>query len=130
MSYPNIHHHHGHSHMEGHSPVRASELDLNTKVSTLVKDIQHCNNRAWLIDCKYYVFDINLIHLGNIVWTTFDSCTTLGLETWMSRYGHATIVFEVLFLPAIKEQICLKYPIMPCFPPVVHHHQGTILPGC
>lgn len=65
--------------------------------------------------------------LGNLIYTIFDRATTLGLASFMVRYGAASTIQQVLFQPYSRSQIELQYLILPHYPtsgtPV-----GTVIP--
>jgi len=65
--------------------------------------------------------------LGNLVYTVFDKGTTLGLASFMVRYGAAATIREVLFAPFPRSQIDLQFLILPNIP-VASHSQGTVTP--
>lgn len=51
--------------------------------------------------------------LGNLVYTVFDRETTLGLASFMVRYGAAATIRQVLFQPFPRSSIDLQYVILP-----------------
>lgn len=51
--------------------------------------------------------------LGNLVYTIFDKTTTLGLSSFMVRYGAAATIRQVLFQPFPRSQIDLQFLILP-----------------
>jgi len=54
--------------------------------------------------------------LGNLVYTVFDRTTTLGLASFMVRYGAAATIRQVLFEPFPRSAIDLQYLILPNIP--------------
>ena len=75
-----------------------------------------------------YYFSVMNNGLGNIVYTVFDKTTTLGLASFMVRYGAATTIKQALFLPMPRSQIDLQYLLLPPIhlriPP-----QGDVIPS-
>jgi hypothetical protein len=65
--------------------------------------------------------------LGNLVYTIFDKNTTLGLASFMVRYGAAATIKQVLFQPFPRSQIHLQYLILPPIP-VPSQINGTVIP--
>jgi hypothetical protein len=65
--------------------------------------------------------------LGNLVYTIFDKNTTLGLASFMVRYGSAATIRQVLFQPFPRSQIELQWLILPHIP-VSSFTQGTVIP--
>lgn len=63
-----------------------------------------------------YYFSIMDNGLGNLVYTIFDKETTLGLASFMVRYGAAATIRQVLFMPFPRSQIDLQYLILPNIP--------------
>lgn len=102
-------------------------LNLATKVSSLVEMIRCGKNDVYEIDDKLYLFEIDLVPLGVIVWTTFDICTTMGLETWGCKFGVALTVYEAVFQPSVKSKKDLRWIILPCIPEIICP-PGKILP--
>ncbi len=66
--------------------------------------------------------------LGNIVYTVFDRSTTLGLASFMVRYGAAASIRQILFEPFPRSSISLQYLLLPNvqinLPPV-----GNVIPS-
>lgn len=54
--------------------------------------------------------------LGNLVYTIFDRETTLGLASFMVRYGAAASIQQVVFQQYPRSQIDLQYLILPKIP--------------
>jgi hypothetical protein len=54
--------------------------------------------------------------LGNIIYTVFDRDTTLGLASFMVRYGAATIIKQILLDPMPRSAVELQYLILPKLP--------------
>ena len=50
--------------------------------------------------------------LGNLVYTIFDRDTTLGLASFMVRYGAAATIQQVVFQQYPRSQIELQYLIL------------------
>jgi hypothetical protein len=65
--------------------------------------------------------------LGNLVYTIFDKDTTLGLSSFMVRYGSAATIRQVLFQPFPRSQIDLQFLILPTIP-VASFSNGTVIP--
>lgn len=65
--------------------------------------------------------------LGNLVYTVFDKVTTLGLASFMVRYGAASTIRQVLFQPYPRSQIDLQFLILPTIP-VASYSNGTVTP--
>jgi len=65
--------------------------------------------------------------LGNLVYTIFDKQTTLGLASFMVRYGAAATIRQVLFQPFPRSQIDLQFLILPHIP-TASFTQGTVIP--
>ena len=65
--------------------------------------------------------------LGNIVYTVFDKNTTLGLASFMVRYGAASTIKQIIFQPFPRSQIDLQYLILPPIPLHIPP-QGDIIP--
>ena len=54
--------------------------------------------------------------LGNLVYTIFDRDTTLGLASFMVRYGAAATIQQVCFQQYPRSQIDLQFLILPNIP--------------
>lgn len=65
--------------------------------------------------------------LGNLVYTIFDKETTLGLASFMVRYGAAATIRQVIIQPFPRSQIDLQFLILPTIP-VGSYTQGTVIP--
>jgi len=65
--------------------------------------------------------------LGNLAYTIFDKNTTLGLASFMVRYGAAATIRQVLFTPFPRSQIDLQFLILPNIP-AASFTQGTVIP--
>ena len=65
--------------------------------------------------------------LGNLVYTIFDKTTTLGLASFMVRYGAASTIRQVIFQQYPRSQIDLQFLILPSIP-VASYTQGTVTP--
>lgn len=65
--------------------------------------------------------------LGNLVYTVFDKATTLGLASFMVRFGAAATIGQVLFQPYPRSQIDLQFLILPHVP-MASFTQGTVIP--
>jgi hypothetical protein len=74
-----------------------------------------------------YYFCTKENELGNIVYTVFDKSTTLGLASFMVRFGSAATIRQVLFEPFPRSQIPLQFLILPCIP-VADCCTGTVTP--
>jgi hypothetical protein len=64
--------------------------------------------------------------LGNLVYTVFDRDTTLGLASFMVRYGSAAIIQQVVFQQYPRSQIDLQYLILPTIPRNTYQN-GTVI---
>lgn len=64
--------------------------------------------------------------LGNLVYTVFDRETTLGLASFMVRYGSAAIIQQVVFQQYPRSQIDLQYLILPTVPRNTYQN-GTVI---
>lgn len=65
--------------------------------------------------------------LGNLIYTIFDKETTLGLSSFMVRYGSAATIRQVLFQPFPRSQIDLQFLILPNIP-LCSAKNGTVTP--
>jgi hypothetical protein len=65
--------------------------------------------------------------LGNLVYTVFDKATTLGLSSFMVRFGAAATIRQVLFQQFPRSQIDLQWLILPHIP-VASCTNGTVTP--
>ena len=65
--------------------------------------------------------------LGNLVYTIFDKGTTLGLASFMVRYGAAATIRQVIFQPFPRSQIDLQFLILPNIP-IASYSQGSVTP--
>ena len=74
-----------------------------------------------------YYFQTMNNGLGNIIYTVFDRNTTLGLASYMVRYGAATTIKQVLFSEFPRSQIHLQHLILPQLP-ASSFTQGDIIP--
>lgn len=74
-----------------------------------------------------YYFSTMNNGLGNLVYTVFDKNTTLGLASFMVRYGAAATIRQVLFQPFPRSQIDLQFLILPNIP-VASFTNGTVIP--
>jgi hypothetical protein len=74
-----------------------------------------------------YYFQTMSNGLGNLVYTVFDKNTTLGLASFMVRYGSAATIRQVLFQPFPRSQIDLQFLILPTIP-VASFTNGTVTP--
>lgn len=109
------------------TPLNTVALDAN--VAALVNAI----NTGTVIpygdygkDILYY-FSVLNNGLGNIIYTSFDRATTMGLSTFMVRYGAATTVRDIIFGQMPKSVIDLKYIILPKIP-LQTQINGTVIP--
>lgn len=66
--------------------------------------------------------------LGNLVYTVFDRTTTLGLASFMVRYGAAATIRQVLFEPFPRSSIDLQYLILPNIP-ISTPPAGNVIPS-
>lgn len=64
--------------------------------------------------------------MGNLIFTIFDRNTTLGLASYMVRYGAAATIQQVVFQPYPSSQIELQYIILPYFPSKLAEN-GTVI---
>jgi hypothetical protein len=74
-----------------------------------------------------YYFSTMNNGLGNIIYTVFDKTTTLGLASYMVRYGAATSIYQILFEPFPRSQIDLQFLILPNIT-LASKLNGTIIP--
>ena len=74
-----------------------------------------------------YYFQTMENGLGNLVYTVFDKNTTLGLASFMVRFGAAATIRQVLFQPFPRSQIDLQFLILPTIP-VASFTNGTVIP--
>ncbi len=65
--------------------------------------------------------------LGNLVYTIFDKTTTLGLASFMVRFGAASTIRQVVFQPYPRSQIDLQFLILPHIP-AASFVQGSVIP--
>ena len=65
--------------------------------------------------------------LGNIIYTIFDKDTTLGLASYMARYGAATKIVQILYEPFPRSEIELQLLVLPNFRKPVPRN-GTVTP--
>lgn len=65
--------------------------------------------------------------LGNIVYTVFDKATNLGLASYMVRYGAASTIQQILFMPFPRSQIDLQFLILPQIP-LASKANGVVIP--
>lgn len=66
--------------------------------------------------------------LGNLVYTVFDRETTLGLASFMVRYGAAATINQVLFQPFPRCQIELQYLLLPRVDVQINNGGGSVIP--
>ena len=64
--------------------------------------------------------------LGNLVYTVFDKETTLGLASFMVRYGAAATIQQVIFQQYPRSQIDLQFLILPTIPRATFSN-GTVI---
>ena len=64
--------------------------------------------------------------LGNLVYTIFDRDTTLGLASFMVRYGAAATIQQVVFQQYPRSQIDLQFLILPHIPRASYSN-GTVI---
>lgn len=76
-------------------------------------------------DIVYY-FSLIENGLGNIIYTEFDKATTIGLRSFMVRYGAATTVRQAIFNPSPKAEVPLKYIILPTV--IISPPTGSVTP--
>lgn len=74
-----------------------------------------------------YYFQTMNNGLGNLVYTIFDKETTLGLASFMVRYGAAATIRQVIFQQYPRSQIDLQHLILPPIP-ISSYTQGTVIP--
>jgi hypothetical protein len=65
--------------------------------------------------------------LGNLAYTIFDKATTLGLASFMVRYGAAATIKQVIFQQYPRSQIDLQFLILP-YIPAASFTNGTVVP--
>ena len=66
--------------------------------------------------------------LGNLVYTVFDKTTTLGLASFMVRYGAASTIRQVVFGTYPRSSIELQYLILPRIP-INTPPAGNVIPS-
>jgi|SRR5690606_10256659 len=66
--------------------------------------------------------------LGNLVYTIFDKVTTLGLASFMVRFGAAATIRQVIFQQYPRSQIDLQFMILPKMP-LASFTNGTVIPN-
>lgn len=74
-----------------------------------------------------YWFQVINNGTGNLIYTVFDRDTTLGLASFMVRYGAASTIQQVVFEPFPRSQIDLQFVILPHIPATLHVN-GTVTP--
>lgn len=74
-----------------------------------------------------YYFQTMNNGLGNLAYTIFDKETTLGLASFMVRYGAAATIQQILFQPFPRSQIDLQFIILPHIP-IASKQNGTVIP--
>jgi len=65
--------------------------------------------------------------IGNIVYTIFDRESTLGLASYMVRYGAAATIGMILAQSSGKSEIPLQLMVLPAFP-FSQPANGTVTP--
>lgn len=65
--------------------------------------------------------------LGNLVYTIFDKVTTLGLASFMVRFGAASTIRQVLFQSYPRSQVDLQWLVLPHIP-MASFTQGSVIP--
>ena len=63
--------------------------------------------------------------LGSLVYTVFDKNTTLGLASYVVKYGAASTIQQVIFQQTIKSEIDLQFLILPAIP-TLPNLNGTV----
>jgi hypothetical protein len=63
-----------------------------------------------------YYFQTMNNGLGNIIYTEFDRVTTLGLASYMVRFGAATTIRQIILEPFPRSQIDLQHVVLPAIP--------------
>lgn len=74
-----------------------------------------------------YYFQTSSSDLGNLIYTIFDKVTTLGLASFIVRYGAAATIRQVIFQPFPRAQIDLQFLILPNIP-ISSFTNGTVIP--
>jgi len=74
-----------------------------------------------------YYFQTSQNGLGNLIYTIFDKCTTLGLASFAVRFGAASTIRQVIFEEYPRAQIDLQFLILPCIPSN-NKLNGVVLP--
>lgn len=120
MDYPNF--------------ISNPRTDLNTvSIDARVQDVVNCILTKSIIPYgdygqeTLYYFDVMPNGLGNIIYTTFDRNTTLGLSSFMVRYGAATTIRQVISLPLPGNSVELKHMVLPKIP-IESSKNGLVLP--
>jgi hypothetical protein len=108
------------------TPLNTVAIDAN--VQTVINAI----NTATIIPygdyggSSVYYFQTFDNGLGNLVYTVFDKTSTLGLASFMVRFGNASTIRDVVFGQFPRSQLDLQFLILPYIP--VSTYQGTITP--
>lgn len=117
-------------------PYPATAISTSNNTIALTANVSHvvnAINAATVIPYGDYggssVFYFSTMNngLGNIVYTVFDKTTTLGLASYMVRYGAATTIYQVLFEPFPRSEIKLQFLILPNIP-LITTTNGTVGP--
>ena len=73
-----------------------------------------------------YYFQTMSNGLANLIYTVFDRNTSLGLASFMVRYGSAATIRQVMFEPFPRSQVTLQFMLLPKIP-MSNVTQGTII---
>lgn len=111
---------------------------VSTKFNTIaldanVQDVVNAINMNCVIPygdyggSTVYYFTTMCNGLGNLTYTIFDKETSLGLSSFMVRYGVAATIRQILFEPFPRSQIGLQFLILPAIP-IKSYSNGTVIP--
>jgi hypothetical protein len=65
--------------------------------------------------------------IGNLVYTVFDKNTSLGLASFMVRFGAAAVIQQVIFGTFPRSQIDLQFLVLPNIP-ITNTLNGSVTP--
>ena|SRR5271166_4273981 len=119
-------------------PVAFKDINTKTPEGTVALDayVQYvimainCNRIIPIGDFggpNIYYFQTMDNGLGNLVYTIFDRATTLGLASFMVRYGAQITIRQALFGPMPRSQLPLQFLILPHIP-TADFKQGSVTP--
>lgn len=107
----------------------SNTIALDAKVSAVVNAINAGNVIPYgdFGGPNVYYFQTFDNGLGNIVYTVFDKETTLGLTSYMVRFGAASTIRQILFQPYPRSEIDLQFLILPTII-TPEPNNGTVTP--